>query len=126
MHHAATPFQSGWHRIRTEGWRRGRQQFNARTRSGSGNGTLPIAGRRPAAGTGTAAGGARGATGGAAKGGVAAAFALDVTDVASIHKAVGAVEVELGPIDALVNNAAMQRLRLAVDPADAGSQPAQG
>src|SRR5439155_3626419 len=60
------------------------------------------------------------ATAGAAQGivdngGVAAAFALDVTDVASIHKAVGAVEEELGPIDTLVNNAAMQRLRLAVD-----------
>jgi type IV secretion system protein TrbL len=76
MHHAAAPFQSGWHRFRTEGWRRGRQQFNARTRSGSGNGTLPIAGRRPAAGAGAGAGAARGAAGGAATGGVSAAVGV--------------------------------------------------
>jgi hypothetical protein len=75
MHHAATPFQSGWHRFRTEGWRRGRQQFNSRTRT-SGSGTLPIAGRRPAAGAGAGAGAARGAAGAAATGGVAAAVGV--------------------------------------------------
>jgi len=40
---------------------------------------------------------------------------LDVTSVASIRAAVDAAEAGLGPIDILVNNAATQRLRLAVD-----------
>jgi type IV secretion system protein TrbL len=73
MHHAAAPFQSGWHRFRTEGWRHTRNAANRTYRTGS---PLPIAGRRPAAGAGAGAGAARGPAGGAATGGVAAAVGV--------------------------------------------------
>lgn len=45
----------------------------------------------------------------------ALAIALEVRDVASIRAAADAVEAELGRIDVLVNNAGVQRLRLALD-----------
>jgi 2-deoxy-D-gluconate 3-dehydrogenase len=45
----------------------------------------------------------------------ALAVALDVTSLPSIRAAVARVESELGPVDILVNNAAMQRLRPALD-----------
>ncbi len=75
MHHAATPFQSGWHRVRTQGWRTTR---NAATRAHRTGNPLPIAGQRrpptptrpPAGTTGAAAGGA--ATAGAAAAATAA------------------------------------------------------
>ncbi len=75
MHHAATPFQSGWHRVRTQGWRTTR---NAAARTHRTGNPLPIAGQRrpptptrpPAGTTGAAAGGA--ATAGAAAAATAA------------------------------------------------------
>jgi type IV secretion system protein TrbL len=67
LHHAAEPFQSGWHRIRTQGWRTTRSTVRSTTHR-SGGGTLPIAGRRPPTATRTA-----GAAGAAAGGAAAAA-----------------------------------------------------
>src|SRR5206468_8319633 len=45
--------------------------------------------------------------------GVEGAFAvpLDVTDSASVDRAVAAVEAELGPVDVLVNNAGWDEMR---------------
>jgi len=45
----------------------------------------------------------------------AAAARQDVRDTASIRSAVDEIERQLGPIDVLVNNAGVQRLRYAVD-----------
>ena len=43
------------------------------------------------------------------------AFELDVRDVQSLAPAVDRIEAELGPVEILVNNAGVQRLRLALD-----------
>ena len=55
----------------------------------------------------------------AAAGGPAVGHAADVTDLASVRAAVGAVEGTLGPLDALVNNAGWDRMEpfLQNDPA---------
>jgi type IV secretion system protein TrbL len=42
LHHAAAPFQSGWHRVRTQGWRQTRNAANRTYRTGN---PLPIAGQ---------------------------------------------------------------------------------
>ena len=52
-------------------------------------------------------------------GGRAAAVALDVTDTASIAKAVDAAEAALGPVSVLINNAGIAIERLAVDQTEA-------
>ncbi len=54
-----------------------------------------------------------------AKGGRAAAVQLDVTDTASIARAVDAAEAALGPISVLVNNAGIAIEKLAVDQTEA-------
>jgi 3-oxoacyl-[acyl-carrier protein] reductase len=54
-----------------------------------------------------------------AKGGRAAAVQMDVTDTASITKAVDAAEAALGPVTVLVNNAGIAVERLAVEQTEA-------
>ena len=56
----------------------------------------------------------------AAIGGLAEAFACDITDYAGCHAAVRAAEADLGPIDVLVNNAGWDVFKLFTDtsPAD--------
>jgi len=54
-----------------------------------------------------------------ADGGEVAAFALDVTDPASISRVVGETETQLGPIDILINNAGMNVQSRAVDLSEA-------
>lgn len=53
------------------------------------------------------------------RGGRAAAVELDVTDTASIGKAVDAAEAALGPVTVLVNNAGIAVEKLAVDQTEA-------
>jgi 3-oxoacyl-[acyl-carrier protein] reductase len=53
------------------------------------------------------------------KGGRAAAVQMDVTDIASIGKAVDAAEAALGPIGVLVNNAGIAIEKLATDQTEA-------
>jgi 3-oxoacyl-[acyl-carrier protein] reductase len=53
------------------------------------------------------------------RGGRAAAVALDVTDTASITKAVDAAEAALGPVTVLINNAGIAIEKLAVDQTEA-------
>lgn len=53
------------------------------------------------------------------RGGRAAAVALDVTDTASIPKAVDAAETALGPVTVLINNAGIAIEKLAVDQTEA-------
>jgi 2-deoxy-D-gluconate 3-dehydrogenase len=48
-------------------------------------------------------------------GGRARAIELDVREVPALGAAVERIEAELGPVEALVNNAGVQRLRLALD-----------
>src|SRR3974390_32846 len=50
-----------------------------------------------------------------AKGGRAAAVQMDVTDVASIGKAIGAAEAVLGPVSVLINNAGIAIEKMAVE-----------
>jgi len=50
-----------------------------------------------------------------AKGGRAAAVAMDVTDTASIANAIDAAEAALGPITVLINNAGIAVEKLAID-----------
>ena len=50
-----------------------------------------------------------------AKGGRAAAVAMDVTDTTSIAKAIGAAEAALGPISVLINNAGIAIEKLSVE-----------
>jgi 3-oxoacyl-[acyl-carrier protein] reductase len=54
-----------------------------------------------------------------AKGGRAAAVAMDVTDTASIAKAIDAAEAALGPITVLINNAGIAIEKLAVEQSEA-------
>ena len=54
-----------------------------------------------------------------AKGGRAAAVAMDVTDTASIAKAIDAAEAALGPITVLINNAGIAVEKLAVEQSEA-------
>jgi 3-oxoacyl-[acyl-carrier protein] reductase len=54
-----------------------------------------------------------------AKGGRAAAVQMDVTDIASIGKAIDAAEAALGPVSVLVNNAGIAIEKLAVDQTEA-------
>jgi 3-oxoacyl-[acyl-carrier protein] reductase len=54
-----------------------------------------------------------------AKGGRAAAVAMDVTDTASIAKAIDAAEAALGPIPVLINNAGIAIEKLAVEQSEA-------
>src|SRR5262249_10284739 len=86
-HHIGTPFQSGWDRMRTQGWRSTRTTATSTnsTRTKSHN-PLPIAGQRrpvgrpPAAAPGTAAGAAaRGGAGGAPAGGAVGVAAAAAT-----------------------------------------------
>src|SRR5215467_15148855 len=53
------------------------------------------------------------------KGGRAAAVAMDVTDTASITKAIDAAEAALGPITVLINNAGIAIEKLAVEQTEA-------
>ena len=53
------------------------------------------------------------------KGGRAAAVQMDVTDIASIGKAVDAAEAALGPVSVLINNAGIAVEKLAVDQTEA-------
>ena len=53
------------------------------------------------------------------KGGRAAAVAMDVTDTASIAKAIDAAETALGPITVLINNAGIAIEKLAVEQSEA-------
>src|SRR6195952_1839769 len=53
------------------------------------------------------------------KGGRAAAVQMDVTDIASIGKAIDAAEAALGPISVLINNAGIAVEKLAVDQTEA-------
>lgn len=57
----------------------------------------------------------RTASGIAATGGVAQAFACDITDHAAVLRAVAAAEAALGPVDVLVNNAGWDVFRLFKD-----------
>src|SRR5882672_4572079 len=50
-----------------------------------------------------------------AKGGRAAAVAMDVTDTASIASAIDAAEAALGPITVLINNAGIAVEKLAIE-----------
>lgn len=54
-----------------------------------------------------------------AKGGRAAAVQMDVTDIASIGKALDAAEAALGPVTVLVNNAGIAIEKLAVEQSEA-------
>jgi NAD(P)-dependent dehydrogenase (short-subunit alcohol dehydrogenase family) len=54
-----------------------------------------------------------------AKGGRAAAVPMDVTDLASIGKAIDSAEAALGPISVLINNAGIAVEKLAVDQTEA-------
>jgi 3-oxoacyl-[acyl-carrier protein] reductase len=54
-----------------------------------------------------------------AKGGRAAAVEMDVTDLASIGKAIDRAEAELGPVSVLINNAGIAVEKLAVDQTEA-------
>jgi NAD(P)-dependent dehydrogenase (short-subunit alcohol dehydrogenase family) len=54
-----------------------------------------------------------------AQGGRAAAVQMDVTDMASIGKAIERAEAELGPISVLINNAGIAVEKLAVDQTEA-------
>ena len=54
-----------------------------------------------------------------AKGGRAAAVAMDVTDTASIAKAIDTAEAALGPITVLINNAGVAIEKLAVEQTEA-------
>src|SRR5258708_10825636 len=54
-----------------------------------------------------------------AKGGRAAAVQMDVTDIASIGKAIDSAEAALGPVSVLVNNAGIAIEKLAVDQTEA-------
>jgi len=54
-----------------------------------------------------------------AKGGRAAAVQMDVTDIASIGKAIDIAEAALGPVSVLVNNAGIAIEKLAVDQTEA-------
>jgi 3-oxoacyl-[acyl-carrier protein] reductase len=53
------------------------------------------------------------------KGGRAAAVAMDVTDTASIARAIDSAEAALGPISVLINNAGIAVEKLAVDQTEA-------
>jgi NAD(P)-dependent dehydrogenase (short-subunit alcohol dehydrogenase family) len=53
------------------------------------------------------------------KGGRAAAVAMDVTDTASISRAIDSAEAALGPISVLINNAGIAVEKLAVDQTEA-------
>jgi 3-oxoacyl-[acyl-carrier protein] reductase len=53
------------------------------------------------------------------KGGRAAAVAMDVTDTASITKAIDAAEAALGPITVLINNAGIAIEKLSVEQSEA-------
>ena len=53
------------------------------------------------------------------KGGRAAAVQMDVTDIASIGKAIDGAEAALGPVSVLVNNAGIAIEKLAVDQTEA-------
>ena len=53
------------------------------------------------------------------KGGRAAAVAMDVTDTASIAKAIDAAEAVLGPVTVLINNAGIAIEKLAVEQSEA-------
>jgi len=54
-----------------------------------------------------------------ARGGRAAAVAMDVTDTASIANAIDAAEAALGPISVLINNAGIAIEKLAIDQTEA-------
>jgi NAD(P)-dependent dehydrogenase (short-subunit alcohol dehydrogenase family) len=54
-----------------------------------------------------------------AKGGRAAAVAMDVTDLASVAQAIEHAEAKLGPISVLINNAGIAVEKLAVDQTEA-------
>src|ERR1700736_3902815 len=53
------------------------------------------------------------------RGGRAAAVQMDVTDTASIAKAIDAAEAELGPVTVLINNAGIAIEKLAVEQTEA-------
>ncbi len=53
------------------------------------------------------------------KGGRAVAVAMDVTDTASIRKAIDATEAALGPVSVLINNAGIAVEKLAIDQTEA-------
>src|SRR5262249_21872291 len=55
----------------------------------------------------------------AAKGGRAVAVAMDVTDTASIAKAIDAAEAALGPLTVLINNAGIAIEKLSTDQTEA-------
>src|SRR5215475_7536342 len=55
----------------------------------------------------------------AAKGGRAAAVAMDVTDTASIAKAIDAAEAALGPLTVLINNAGIAIEKLSIEQTEA-------
>jgi NAD(P)-dependent dehydrogenase (short-subunit alcohol dehydrogenase family) len=54
-----------------------------------------------------------------ARGGRAAAVAMDVTDMASIGRAIESAEAQLGPVSVLINNAGIAVEKLAVDQTEA-------
>src|SRR5579864_7972366 len=53
------------------------------------------------------------------KGGRAVAVPMDVTDTASIRKAIEATETALGPVSVLINNAGIAIEKLAIDQTEA-------